>query len=213
MLLLSLHGTDPLPTRLQERGIPLVLGGRPGDQDPRIPSVDADNVGGARLATEHLLRAGRRQVATVTGPLDMVAGRDRLAGYRQARADAGLADDAELEVTGGFSRAGGREAVRELLRRRPTLDAIVAASDLAAAGAIDTLRASGRRIPEDVAVTGFDDSATATSVEPPLTTIRQDLHAMGSAMVGMLLAQLDGTDGGVPTQLVLPTELIVRASA
>lgn len=213
VLLLSLHGADPLPDRLVERGVPTVLGGRPFEGHPPVTWVDADNVGGAQQATEHLLRSGRRTVATVAGPLDMVAARDRLTGYRQARADAGLPVDPELEAVGGFTRTGGRDATRELLERRPEIDAIVAASDLAAAGALEVLRESGRQVPGDVAVTGFDDSITATSVDPPLTTVRQDLVTMGAAMVRLLLEQLDGTASDEPTQLVLPTELVRRASA
>jgi DNA-binding LacI/PurR family transcriptional regulator len=163
VLLLSLHGADPLPDRLVERGVPTVLGGRPFEGHPPVTWVDADNVGGAQQATEHLLRSGRRTVATVAGPLD--------------------------------------------------IDAIVAASDLAAAGALEVLRASGRLVPGDVAVTGFDDSITATSVDPPLTTVRQDLATMGAEMVRLLLEQLEGIAGDEPTQLVLPTELIRRTSA
>lgn len=212
-LLLSLHGVDPLPVRLVERGIPTVLGGRPHEGHPQLTSVDADNVGGARLATEHLVRLGRRRIATVTGPLDMVAGRDRLTGYREALADAGLPLDPDLEVVGGFTRDGGRDAARRLLDRRPDVDAIVAASDLSAAGTLEVLHEAGRRVPEDVAVTGFDDSITATSVRPPLTTVRQDLSEIGAHMVRLLLEQIEGVAGPDADQLVLPTTLVRRASA
>lgn len=213
VLLLSLHGVDPLPLRLVERGIPTVLGGRPPEDHPQLPWVDADNVGGARLATEYLLRSGRRRIAAVTGPLDMVAGRDRLAGYRGARAEAGLPADPDLEEVGDFSREGGRDATRRLLARCPDVDAIVAASDLAAAGVLEVLYEIGRQVPDDVAVTGFDDSITATSVQPPLTTVRQDLGSMGTQMVNLLLDQLRGVPSVPAAQLVLPTELVRRGSA
>ena len=216
VLLLSLHGADPLPVRLAERGIPTVLGGRPHAGHPGLASVDVDNAGGSRSAVEHLVRSGRRRIATVTGPLDMVAGQDRLAGYRQALAAARLSADPDLEETAGFTREGGREAALRLLARRPDLDAIVAASDLAAAGVLDALRSVGRTVPGDVAVTGFDDSSTALVVDPPLTTVRQDVGRMGRQMVGLLLDQLgqvDGAPSGDAPQVVLPTELIVRSSA
>ncbi|WP_211262362.1 LacI family DNA-binding transcriptional regulator [Nitriliruptor alkaliphilus] len=213
VLLLSLHGVDPLPVHLAERGIPTVLGGRPHEPHPQLTWVDADNVGGARLATEHLVHAGRRRIATVTGPLDMVAGRDRLTGYRDALRDAGLPLNTDLEVVGGFTREGGREAARQLLDRHPDVDAIVAASDLSAAGVLEVLQEAGRRIPDDVAVTGFDDSTTATSVRPALTTVRQDLTEIGAHMVRLLLEQIESTAATPAVQLVLPTTLVRRASA
>jgi DNA-binding LacI/PurR family transcriptional regulator len=168
-------------------------------------------VHGAQGATAHLLATGRRSVATITGPPDMVAARDRLAGYRRAREEAGLAPDRDLEQPGDFSRRGGRAAALALLRRRPEVDAIVAPSDLAAAGVLDALHELGRRVPADVAVTGFDDTSAATSAQPALTTVRQDLSRMGAEMVRLLLdAAEDPT--AAPTHVVLPTELVVRAS-
>ncbi len=212
-LLLSLHGEDPLPVRLAERGVPTVVGGRPTLEHPDITSVDADNVGGAQQAIEHLLRSGRRTIGTVTGPLDMVAGRDRYEGYRRGLAAGGLHVDDDLVVAGDFTREGGRAGAATLLGRVPSVDAIVAASDLAATGVVEALRAAGRRVPDEVAVTGFDDSSTATSVDPPLTTVRQDLAGMGTEMVRLLVAQIHGDRAAVGARVVLPTELVVRASA
>ena len=116
VLLLSLHGDDPLPRQLRERGLLVVLGGRPAGEAPGA-YVDVDNVGGARAGVAHLLERGRRRIATVSGPLDMTAGQDRLAGYRAALADAGLVVDDELVQAGDFSEVSGVQAMRALLGR------------------------------------------------------------------------------------------------
>ncbi|MTV25202.1 LacI family transcriptional regulator [Nitriliruptoraceae bacterium ZYF776] len=212
-LLLSLHGDDPLPRHLLDRGVPTVMGGRPTTDDPRLSYVDVDNVGGAARATAHLLAAGRREVGHITGPLDMVAGRDRREGYRRAFAESGRPHVAELEVVGDFTREGGAAAMRELLRRRPDVDGVVASSDLAATGALQVLAEHGRRVPDDVAVTGFDDSLLAASAAPALTTVHQPVEAMGTEMVRLLVGELDGSRSRFAHRVVLPTELVVRDSA
>ena len=139
-VLVSLHGDDPLPSRLSKAGIPLVLVGRP----PRgivASYVDVDNRQGARSAVEHLIAGGRQVIATITGPTDMPAGTDRLAGYRDAIAEAGLTADPGLEARGDFTQASGVEAMTALLAARPDIDAVFAASDLMAAGALSVLSA------------------------------------------------------------------------
>ena len=120
--------------------------------------VDADNSGGARTAVGHLLRSGRRRVVTIAGPRDMAVGIDRLSGYRDMLEAAGLP---ALIGYGDFSQASGEHAMTRLLERRPDLDAVFAASDLMAAGALRALRDRGRAVPGDVAVVGFEDSAVA----------------------------------------------------
>jgi DNA-binding LacI/PurR family transcriptional regulator len=211
VLLLSARSDDTLPAMLAEAGIACVLAGRPPADAPGVGFVDADNVGGARQAVAHLLAAGRRTVASVAGPADMAPGVDRRAGWAKALVDGGFAADDDLVVATEFTREAGAEATRELLARRPDLDAIFAASDLQAVGALDTLRHSGRRVPDDVAVVGFDDSDLARSAHPPLTTVRQPLEELGTAMVELLLAQLD--EDAEPRGVVLATELVVRQSA
>ena len=133
----------------------------------------------ARLATAHLLASGRRQVATVTGPLDMCAGQDRLAGYRKAVEAEGRGYDESLVSVGDFTSAGGYDATRRLLEQRPDVDAIFAASDLAAFGVIRALRDAGRRLGDDVAVIGFDDIPAAAEQQPPLSTVRQPIAELG----------------------------------
>ncbi|MBY8871246.1 LacI family transcriptional regulator [Micromonospora sp. PLK6-60] len=216
VLLLSLHDADPLPTLLEERGLPTVLGGRParmlkpGAQPAYY--VDMDNVGGGRQAVEHLFAQGRRRIATIAGPQDMGAGLARLTGYQEAVRAAGLPVDPDLIAYGDFSEGSGTACMRRLLELRPDLDAVFAASDLMAFGALRTLRELGRRVPEDVAVVGFDDAAIAPQADPPLTTVFQPVEEMGRQMARLLMARIRGED--IPTpHILLDTKLIHRTSA
>jgi DNA-binding LacI/PurR family transcriptional regulator len=216
VLLLSLHGDDPLPTLLAQRGLPVVLGGLPGgrhrfDSD-QLSCVDADNAGGARAAVAHLLARGRRSVVAIAGPQDMGVGMLRLAGYRQALEAAGLPQDESRVGYGDFSESSGAKAMRMLLDRHPNLDAVFAASDLMAVGAMRVLREYGRRVPGDVAVVGFEDSVIARQTDPALTTVHQPVEAMGREMARLLVSLIRGDS--VPGPLVmLETHLVIRASA
>ena len=210
VLLLSLHGDDPLPNRLENRGLPAVLGGRPAGTEPSC-YVDVDNEAGAALAVTHLLRSGRRHVATVTGPQDMAAGVGRLAGWRRALTDAGVGVDDELVVHGDFGEASGASGAHRLLERRPDIDAVFAASDPMALGVLHTLAERGRSCPGDVAVVGFDDSPIARHSAPPLTTVHQPVEAMGRQMVRLLVDRMAGGPG--QQHVVLDPHLVVRASA
>ncbi|NAZ81364.1 substrate-binding domain-containing protein, partial [Kineococcus sp. R8] len=157
-ILVSVHGADPLPQHLLDAGIPVVMSGRPFDEASTVPYVSADNVGGARAATRYLLEAGCRQIVSVTGPMDMRVGQDRLAGF-QAELKAHRRRHAKrLAASGDFSVAGGRAATETLLGRYPDLDGIFAANDLMAAGALQALATAGRSVPGDVRVIGFDDA-------------------------------------------------------
>jgi DNA-binding LacI/PurR family transcriptional regulator len=209
VLLLSTRHDDPLPARLHDAGVACVLGGRPSGDLP-LGYVDADNVGGARRAVAHLVSRGCRVVATVAGPAGKPPGADRLAGWRDGLLAAGLPAPLTLVAGGDFTRAGGRAATDELLARHPDLDGLFVASDLMALGALDALRRAGRRVPGDVAVVGFDDSEAAAAADPPLTTVRQPIEALGRRMAGALLDQLDR--GAAPTAEVLRTELVIRSS-
>ena len=211
VLMVSLHGNDPLPERLLQRGMPVVLGGRPGTGN-HVTFVDVDNVGGARAAVEHLISTGRRRIATITGPLDMGAGVDRLRGYEDALREAGRTIDPSLRHEGDFGQQSGAKAMHALLLRNPAVDAVFCASDVMAAGALETLRKNKRRVPEDVAVVGFDDSTIATSTVPPLSSVRQPIEEMGREMARLLLAGLD-SPASAGKRVILATELIVRASS
>lgn len=218
VLLLSLHDSDPLPLMLADRGLPTVMGGRPGrmlrdeggDSEPKICYVDVDNAGGARAAVEYLLGRGRRRVATIAGPQDMGVGVARLAGYQDALRGAGASVDPQLIAYADFTASGGAAAMRRLLAYQPDLDAVFAASDLMAYGAIRCLRSVGRRVPEDVAVVGFEDSAIARQSEPQLTTVHQSVEGMGREMARLLLACISGAPR---RSVVLETHLVTRDSA
>lgn len=211
VLLMSVRAEDRLPDMLAEAGLPTVmLGRRSGDE--HVTYVDADNVGGARGAVEHLLRGGRRRIAAVTGPLDMYVTQCRLRGYREALAAAGVDPLPSLVAEGDFTEDSGRRATAEILRRHPDVDAVFAASDTMAAGALDVLRSEGRRIPDDVAVLGFDDYPLAEHTEPALTTVRQPLEEIGRAMVRLLLEEMEQPEVAW-RHVILRTRLVVRDSA
>jgi len=207
VLLASLHGTDPLPGTLARMGLPVVCGGRPLGH-PTVPYVDVDHVGGVARAIRYLLDSGRRRIATIAGPQDMVAGIERLAGYRAELADA---DRRSIVAVGDFTRESGVVAMAQLLADDPALDAVFVASDLMAHGALRTLREAGRRVPDDVAVIGFDDIEMAGYTDPPLTTVRQPIQDLGRTMTRQLLRLAAGEE--IEPAVVLPTELILRESA
>ncbi|WP_236061997.1 LacI family DNA-binding transcriptional regulator [Actinacidiphila acididurans] len=210
VLLVSVHEDDPLPDLLEQLEMPAVLNGRRSDLES-VSYVDADNVGGARSAVAHLIARGRRQVATITGPQDMYVARCRLDGYHQAVDEAGLAPSDTLVAHGDFTEQGGRRAMRELLERAPGVDAVFAASDVMAAGARAVLREAGRRVPEDVALIGFEDSAIARHMDPALTSVRQPTEEMGRTMARVLLEEI-AERASVRRHVVLATELVQRDS-
>ncbi|MEO3749230.1 LacI family DNA-binding transcriptional regulator [Streptomyces sp. B6B3] len=211
VLLISVHGDDPLPDQLAAAGIPAVMTGR-RSADEQVPFVDCDNEGGAQLAVEHLLGRGRGMVATITGPADMYVAQCRLDGYREALRAAGREVDEALMERGDFTEESGYVAMRTLLRRRPELDGVFCASDLMAVGARRALRELGRSVPGDVALVGFEDSALARHMDPALTSVNQPTVAMGRAMTRTLLSEI-GDDAPERPRLVLPTELVRRASS
>ncbi|GFJ78445.1 hypothetical protein Phou_026250 [Phytohabitans houttuyneae] len=158
----SMHGMDPLPGALARIGMPSVCSGRPLGR-AAVPYVDIDHLAGVASAVRHLLDAGRQRIATIAGPQDMVAGIERLAGYRDALRGS---DRRSIVAVGDFTRESGAVAMRHLLDDDPKLDAVFVASDLMADGALRTLREAGRRVPDDVAVIGFDDAEFASYTDP-----------------------------------------------
>ncbi|KQV00150.1 LacI family DNA-binding transcriptional regulator [Microbacterium maritypicum] len=206
-LIVSHHTSDAFVDRIAD-AVPVVFGGRPVRRRDGDYVVDVDNVAGAKNATRRLIDIGRTRIATISGPLTMVASEDRVQGFRAALADAGLTPYAEEE--GDYTESSGAEAARRLLDGgRP--DAIFVASDLMARGALTALRSAGVRVPEDIALVGFDDSSVAITTDPQLTTMRQPMYAQGEAMARVLLSRLAGEEP--PTTTILPTELVIRASA
>ncbi|MCP2327140.1 DNA-binding LacI/PurR family transcriptional regulator [Hamadaea flava] len=209
VLIISSHVADPLPQQLCDLHVPAVLSARPGRPLP-MSYVDVEQQTGARLAAERFIALGRKHPATVCGPLDTTAGQDRLAGFRSALAVHGYAwVPAE---PGDFTRAGGERAARTLLTAYPETDALFVANDLMAEGAMQALRDLGRRVPEDVAVVGFDDSVSALACRPQLTTIRQPLEEMAAEMARLLLARIREPEGR-PRSVIFHPEIVERGSA
>ena len=198
---------DPQIDRLLESGIDFVNVGRTDRED--VSYVDVDNVGGARDATVHLLSLGRRRVATIAGPSYSVPGIDRLQGYMEALAGHGLEVDDNLIEEGDFTVGSGRQAMRRLLEQQP--DAVFAASDRMAVGALREIGAAGLRVPLDVSVVGFDDIALARNSDPELTTVRQEPAELGAAAVELLVDLIEDQTA-VGRKVIVPAELVVRAS-
>jgi LacI family transcriptional regulator len=198
---------DPLISLMLQDGIPFISAGR--HPDKRVSAVDVDNLGGARVAVEHLLRLGHRRIATIAGPAAMTSGQDRLEGYRQALEAYHVPLDEHLIVHGDYTEAGGMLAMQRLFPSAPT--AVFVASDTMTVGALKWLRQAGRRVPDDIALVGFDDIPVASAVEPRLTTVRQPIVRLGALAVEALIGILQGPQSS-PERIVLPTELVVRES-
>ncbi|MCI2179091.1 MAG: LacI family transcriptional regulator [Ancrocorticia sp.] len=208
VLVLSHHTSDEFVEMLEDK-VPVVYGGRPLHGAATKYFIDTDNVGGARMATEYLISQGRKHIATVSGPLDMPSGEDRLEGFLAALKDAGL-EPGPIEA-GDFTAVGGAEAMARVLERDRNIDGIFIASDLMARAAIDVMKLEGIAVPEQIAVVGFDDSVMATEGQPQITTVRQDSFEQGRLMAQILMERLAGKN---PDHVItLPTTLVVRESA
>ncbi|HZD97569.1 MAG TPA: LacI family DNA-binding transcriptional regulator [Micromonosporaceae bacterium] len=200
---------DPLPRLLTEARVPAVLFGRPAEA-LEISYVDAAQAAGAAIAADHLVARGCRRIATICGPADTPAGADRLAGFREAMARHG--QSFVPMVHGNFTHDDGESAMLALLGSDPDLDGLFVANDLMAQGAMLVLRDAGRRVPEDIAVVGFDDSVAALSTRPKLTTVRQPVEEMAAAMVRLLLNHIEDRARPVASLIFEPT-LVIRDSA
>jgi LacI family transcriptional regulator len=196
---------------LAGRGVPVVLiDDRVEHRDRDFPSVGTTNERGAADATRHLLELGRRRIAIVTGPMDQDVGRNRLRGYRQALEEAGVPYRPELVVEGTFEPDSGRAAVASLLSSGLSFDALFASNDEMALGALRALHAAGVRVPDDVALVGFDDVTAGSFTIPALTTVHQPLYEMGSAAARTVVAAAEGRD--IERHIEIPTRLVVRES-
>jgi DNA-binding LacI/PurR family transcriptional regulator len=208
VLLLTLHESDGLPSRLQARGIPIVFGGRPRGS-PAASFVDVDNHAGGRTATEHLIEQGRRRIAHIAGPQAQPVARERFQGFREAMWSAALRSD--LVEHGDLDRDSGEMAMARLLATAHEIDAVFAASDAMAAGAMWALQVLGRRVPDDVAVIGFDDSPIAAATQPPMSSVRQPIEDMGREITRLVIS-MSTANGHGPQQKILGSELALRAS-
>jgi DNA-binding LacI/PurR family transcriptional regulator len=209
MIVMSFHDNPDVEQLLKSSGMPAVFIGRPPTPEA-FPYVDVTNREGGYAATQHLLERGRRYVACLSGTLSLSSMVDRRDGYLAALADAGVEPGPILEGTVGAKT--GQETTKRLLAECPELDAIFAMSDTLAAGALHALAEAGRAVPDDVAVVGFDNFATATEVLPNLTTVGQPVDKVTEAAAELLIGYLDTGEWGEHPR-ILPTELVVRDSS
>lgn len=200
---------EALLDRLARSGLPLVVQGQPLGYEAELSWVAADEEAAAFEAVSYLVGKGRRRIGTVTGPLNTSSGRRRLEGYRRA---VGPDSPLTLVASGDWSPASGRLAAWQLLDRHPELDGLFVASDLMAVEAMAVLREARREIPADVAVVGFDDSASAIAADPPLTTIRQSFEQSAAEAVRILNELIAGL-ASEPQHVQMPTKLVCRQSA
>ena len=203
--------SEALFRQLRGLPVPVVYVGRPSaDLAEGDMFVDSDNYGGARLAARALLEGGRRRIATIAGPGPYLPATERLRGFTDELAAWGVPPGPVAR--GDFTMASGSGAMAQLLRRAPDLDGLFSQSDLMAVGAIRVLSASGRHVPDDVAVVGFDDTVVAATSDPPLTSVRQPLQEMGAIAAGLVVRALGGAVGVEPQHVVVETTLTVRES-
>jgi LacI family transcriptional regulator len=208
IILQSTFAADKVLSRVINGTLPYVIAGRPLLANNHVNYIDVDNERGAMMGVEHLIKLGRRRIASIIGPQNISPGYDRKQGYKKMLARHNLPVDQKLMVDGNFTELGGYEAAMVLLGQNP--DAIFVASDLMAIGAMRAIKEQGLRIPEDIAIVSYDDLPPARYAEPQLTTIRQPVLRFGVAAVDMLLSIIEGRLG--EHQKILDVELIIRDS-
>ena len=201
--------SDPLIEALVCRKIPLVQVGRNKLSD--VSSIDADNIQGAMTAVRHLVSIGRKQLATITGHMEIYSGVDRLTGFKNGLTEHNLPILEERIAFGDFTEESGYLQAENLLSKT-AFDGLYVASDMMAVGAIRAIQEAGLRIPEDIAVVGFDDIPGAAHYQPPLTTIRQPIQQMGAVAAQTLIDQLESKESVIPRRIILPTKLMVRGT-
>lgn len=209
LVIASATTTADIFKHLLVQEIPFVTVERPSTHQDQINYVTIDNIGAARTAVEHLISLGRTRIGAIVGQQDNTDAQDRLIGYKDALRAFDFPYDPALAVEGYFSRRGGYLAMKALLKQG--VDAVFAASDTMAIGALQALQENNVRVPEDVALIGFDDLPLALLSTPRLTTIRQPIQSRGYQATSLLLDILAGTVQG-PRQVVLSTQLVIRQS-
>jgi LacI family transcriptional regulator len=210
LLVIEPENTLDYITELHQRGLPVVLIDDRGHQ-PLFPSVATTNRDGGESAARHLISIGRTRPLVITGIEAFGCTQERTEGFRAAYEAAGIRLEPIRFIEGDFTFDCGRLSVKQAIASGVEFDAIFAHNDLSAAGAMLALRESGRRVPDDIAVVGFDDVPAAAHTDPPLTTVRQPLRQMGAAAARMLLSQLNGAPIP-PEPNVIPTTLVIRGS-
>ncbi len=209
VIIASMLMDDPVLGALIEGDLPFILIGRYPDNSD-VSYVDVDNQNAAFEMVAHLVRIGYRRIATVTGPSNMIAGYDRLEGYKKAMHAYGLAINEEMVEKGDFTEQGGYFAMQRLLPRKP--EVVFVASDTMAVGALRAIKDAGLKVPDDMGIVGFDDMPIAVNTDPPLTTIRQPIHRSGEIAAQTLIDMIDHPQTVHPHHIILPTELVIRSS-
>ena len=211
LIIASVTETDPLFSRLIKMKRTFVMVETPPlCFDDIVNYVTIDNVRASEQVVEHLASLGHRRIATITGQLNIRDGADRLQGYKNGLERVGLPLDPQLIYPGQFSRDSGYNGIKHLLHLKP--DAIVCGGDTVAIGAIEAIHEAGLRVPDDIAVIGFDDLDVALKSNPPLTTIRHSVQHIGEVAAQLLIDLIEGKVQS-PHHIVLPTELVVRQSS
>lgn len=205
VMLISSHESEPLIDQLLEVGIPAVCCGVPLGHERDLSTISVDEIASARTMVQHLRAQGHTRIGMITGPDDTPGGRYRLVGFRK---ELGAQFNPALVEVGDYSFESGQTAMTRMLEH--DVDAVFAASDRMAAGAIAAVRRAGLRVPEDIAIAGFDDSGLAATHDPAITTMRQPWEEISARMVDVLLDQIAGAP---PRSVILDTELVVRESA
>jgi LacI family transcriptional regulator len=209
LIIASSTNSELLISHLVKLDIPFVMVERPMQYLDQISYIGLDNEGAVRNVIQHLYDIGRRRIATITGNVSNLDAQDRLTGYKQGLEQVDLPYDPRLVVQGRFDYEGGYEAMKQLLSE--SIDAVFAGSDATATGALRAMKEANVRVPEDIALAGFDDLAPARQSSPQLTTVHHPVQQKGEAATNLLLDLIEGRIEGVHHQ-VLPTQLVIRES-
>jgi len=210
VIIASATRDEPLVEHFLESGIPFVMVEQPGHHVDQISFVSIDNEASAFDVVTYLITLGRRRIGHVTGNLGITDGDDRVRGYKRALTTAGYPVDRALIFEGNFSHRSGYLGAKHLVEQQ--VDAIFAANDITARGVLQALYEAQVRVPDDIALVGFDDLPTASQLSPRLTTVRHPVQEKGQAAASILLDLIENPGSG-PYHLTLPTQLIVRESS
>lgn len=210
LILLDVRLRDERILELKRENFPFVVIGR--DFTPKgVSYVDPDDVNGAFQAVRHLVSLGHKKIAFINGPSNYMVSFDRLEGYRKALAEAELSYNPNLVRHSDFTQESGYETMKEIIDNFSNFTALFAAGDLMAMGAIKAIKEKGLKIPEDIAVVGFDDIPAARFADPPLTTVRQPIYDIGALAAEVLIGILEGRRVK-EDHIIMPIQLIIRKS-
>jgi LacI family transcriptional regulator len=210
IIIISSERDDPSLLLLQETGIPYVRIGHDPDRED-LSYVDVDNNEAARRAVHHLISLGHRRIAHITGSPKDFCSHERYEGYKRALVEAGISPDVNLVAEGDWSVECGYQMTKRFLDLPSPPTGLFSANDMMVSGVIQAVQERGLKVPADLAIVGFDDLPQTTMIFPPLTTIRQPCVQMGICAAELLIAQLEKKVVSTP-RIILPTELIIRAS-